>query len=131
MSKKLFSIKYDTISTNYCEKEQLYYIPKVILMNNKQITVNEVNNIIEDIFSEYIDKYDKMSFSEIAIVENILIKLQYALDKKYGENIKDYDRNLLKEFVLFYKEFDGYENSSELRESELDLIDLFLGERYG
>ena len=45
--------------------------------------------------------------------------------------IKDYDRNLLKEFVLFYKEFDGYENSSELRESELDLIDLFLGERYG
>ena len=69
-----------------------------------------------------------MSFSEIAIVENILIKLQYALDKKYGENIKDYDRNLLKEFVLFYKEFDGYENSSE---SELDLIDLFLGERYG
>lgn len=99
-------------------------------MNNKQITVNEVNNIIEDIFSEYIDKYDKMSFSEIAIVENILIKLQYALDKKYGENIKDYDRNLLKEFVLFYKEFDGYENSSELRESELDLINLFLGEKY-
>lgn len=100
-------------------------------MNNKQITVNEVNNIIEGIFSEYIDKYDKMSFSEIAIVENILIKLQYALDKKYGENIKDYDRNLLKEFVLFYKESDGYENSSELRESELNLIDLFLGERYG
>lgn len=100
-------------------------------MNNKQITVKEVNNIIEDIFSDYINKYDKMTFSEIAIVENILIKLQYALDKKYGENIKDYDTNLLKEFVLFYKEFDGYENSSELRESELDLIDLFLGERYG
>ena len=97
-------------------------------MNNKQITVNEVNNIIEDIFSEYIDKYDKMSFSEIAIVENILIKLQYALDKKYGENIKDYDRNLLKEFVLFYKESDGYENSSE---SELNLIDLFLFFCYG
>lgn len=97
-------------------------------MNNKQITVKEVNNIIEDIFSDYINKYDKMSFSEIAIVENILIKLQYALDKKY--DIKDYDRNLLKEFILFYKEFDGYENSSELRESEFDLIDLFLGERY-
>lgn len=97
-------------------------------MNNKQITVKEVNNIIEDIFSDYINKYDKMSFSEIAIVENILIKLQYALDKKY--DIKDYDMNLLKEFILFYKKFDGYENSSELRESELDLIDLFLGERY-
>lgn len=97
-------------------------------MNDKQITVKEVNNIIEDVFSDYINKYDKMSFSEIAIVENILIKLQYALDKKY--DIKDYDRNLLKEFILFYKEFDGYENSSELRESELDLIDLFLGEKY-
>ena len=45
-------------------------------------------------------------------------------------NIKDYDMNLLKEFILFYKEFDGYENVSELKESELDLIDLFLGERY-
>lgn len=44
-------------------------------------------------------------------------------------NIKDYDMNLLKEFILFYKEFDGYENI--LKESELDLIDLFLGERYG
>ena len=43
-------------------------------------------------------------------------------------NIKDYDMNLLKEFVLFYKKFDGYENI--LKESELDLIDLFLGERY-
>ena len=57
-------------------------------MNNKQITVNEVNNIIEDIFSEYIDKYDKMSFSEIAIVENILIKLQYALDKNMVKTLK-------------------------------------------
>lgn len=43
-------------------------------------------------------------------------------------NIKDYDMNLLKEFILFYKEFEGYENV--LKESELDLIDLFLGERY-
>ena len=31
-------------------------------------------------------------------------------------------------FILFYKEFEGYENV--LKESELDLIDLFLGERY-
>lgn len=45
-------------------------------------------------------------------------------------NIKDYDMNLLKEFILFYKEFDGYENISELKESELYLINLFLGERY-
>lgn len=54
-------------------------------MNEKKITVKEVNNIIEDIFSEYVDKFDKMSFSEIAIVENILIKVQWAFDKKFGE----------------------------------------------
>lgn len=54
-------------------------------MNDKQITVKEVNDIIGDIFSEYVDKYDKMSFSEIAIVENVLIKLQWAFDKKFGD----------------------------------------------
>lgn len=54
-------------------------------MNDKQITVKEVNDIIGDIFSEYVDKYDKMSFSEIAIVENVLIKLQWAFDEKFRE----------------------------------------------
>ena len=53
-------------------------------MSEKQISVKEVNEIIEDIFSEYSDKFDKMTFSEIAIVENVLIKLQYAFDKKFG-----------------------------------------------
>lgn len=56
----------------------------------------------------------------------VKIKEENEMLKK---QIKDYDMNLLKEFILFYKEFDGYENI--LRESELDLIDLFLGERYG
>ena len=54
-------------------------------MSNKQIPINEVNKIIADVFSEYIDKYDKMSFSEIAIVENVLIKLQWAFDTKFRE----------------------------------------------
>ena len=54
-------------------------------MNEKQILVNEVNEIIGGIFSEYIDKFDKMSFSEIAIVENVLINLQWAFDKKFKE----------------------------------------------
>lgn len=57
----------------------------------------------------------------------VKIKEENEMLKKQTE---DYDMNLLKEFILFYKKFDGYENSSELRESELDLIDLFLGERY-
>lgn len=57
----------------------------------------------------------------------VKIKEENEMLKKQTE---DYDMNLLKEFVLFYKKFDGYENSSELRESELNLIDLFLGERY-
>lgn len=54
-------------------------------MSEKQISVKEINEIIGGIFSDYNDKYDKMSFSEIAIVENVLIKLQYAFDKKFGE----------------------------------------------
>lgn len=53
-------------------------------MSNKRIPINEVTKIIADVFSEYNDKYDKMSFSEIAIVENVLIKIQWALDKKFG-----------------------------------------------
>lgn len=55
-------------------------------MSEKQISVKEVNDIIGGIFSEYIDKFDKMSFSEIAIVENVLIKLQWAFDKKFEED---------------------------------------------
>lgn len=54
-------------------------------MSEKQLSAKEVTEIIEGIFSEYIDKFDKMSFSEIAIVENVLIKLQYAFDTKFGE----------------------------------------------
>lgn len=57
----------------------------------------------------------------------VKIKEENEMLKKQTE---DYDMNLLKEFILFYKEFDGYENISELNESELDLIYLFLGERY-
>ena len=82
------------------------------------------------------------------VEENRQLKQQIEIEKKWQlekdkyyvkikeenemlkKQIKDYDMNLLKEFILFYKKFDGYENSSELRESELDLIDLFLGERY-
>ena len=54
-------------------------------MSDKQIPINEVNKIIADVFSEYSDKFDKMSFSEIAIVENVLIKLQWAFDTKFRE----------------------------------------------
>lgn len=54
-------------------------------MNEKQISIQEVNEIIGGIFSEYNDKYDKMSFSESVIVENVLIKVQWAFDKKFRE----------------------------------------------
>ena len=54
-------------------------------MSEKKISEKEVSEIVGGIFSEYIDKFDKMSFSEIAIVENVLIKLQWAFDKKFGE----------------------------------------------
>ena len=35
------------------------------------------------------------------------------------------DKQMLMDFILFYKEFEGYD--IELNESEIDLIDLFLG----
>lgn len=54
-------------------------------MSEKQISVKEVSEIIGGIFSDYTEQFDKMSFSEIAIVENVLIKLQWAFDKKFEE----------------------------------------------
>lgn len=95
-------------------------------MTEKQfrITTNPKSNAVA------FDEKQKKHYIGIDL-EDLLNEQQAMINKKYGENIKDYDRNLLKEFVLFYKEFDGYENSSELKGSELDLIDLFLGERYG
>lgn len=51
--------------------------------NEKQISVKEVSEIIGSIFSDYTDQCDKMTFSEIAIVENVLIKVQWAFDKKF------------------------------------------------
>ena len=75
-------------------------------------------------------KSNAVAFDEKQKKHYIGIDLEDLLNEQQAmiNDIKDYDRNLLKEFVLFYKESDGYENSSE---SELNLIDLFLGERYG
>jgi hypothetical protein len=39
-----------------------------------------------------------------------------------------YEKQMLMDFILFYKEFEGYD--IKLQESEIDLIELFLGERY-
>ena len=36
-------------------------------------------------------------------------------------------KQMLMDFILFYKEFEGYD--IKLQESEIDLIELFLGER--
>lgn len=54
-------------------------------MSEKQISAKEVNEIVGGVFSEYTNKFDKMTFSEIAIIENVLIKLQWAFDKKFKE----------------------------------------------
>lgn len=56
---------------------------------------------------------------------NTVIKLYDELVRREYEDYEDYDINLLKEFILFYKEFQGYEKG--LNESELDLINIFLG----
>lgn len=54
-------------------------------MSEKKISEKEVSEIIGNIFSEYTDKFDTMTFSEIAIIENVLIKLQWAFDTKFRE----------------------------------------------
>ena len=53
------------------------------MMSEKKISEKEVGEIIGSIFSEYADKFDTMTFSEIAIIENVLIKLQWAFDTKF------------------------------------------------
>lgn len=55
-------------------------------MSEKQISGKEVHEIIGCILSDYVDQFDKMTFSEKAIVENVLIKLQWAFDKKFEED---------------------------------------------
>ena len=55
-------------------------------MSEKQISGKEVHEIIWCILSDYVDQFDKMTFSEKAIVENVLIKLQWAFDKKFEED---------------------------------------------
>lgn len=44
--------------------------------------------------------------------------------------INENDMELIKNFIMFYKKFNGYNNYNNLKESELDLIHLFLGEKY-
>ena len=55
-------------------------------MSEGYISAKEVSEIIEGVFSDYTEPFDKMTFSEKAIVENVLIKLQWAFDKKFEED---------------------------------------------
>ena len=47
------------------------------------VRVTEVNKVIGNIFSEYIQLFrnGKMDFKDFVVIENILIKLQTELDK--------------------------------------------------
>lgn len=58
-------------------------------MSDKQILTKEVSEIIRRVFEDYVTQFDEMTFSERAIVENVLIKLQWAFDKKFDEGIDD------------------------------------------
>ena len=54
-------------------------------MSEGYISAKEVSEIIGGVFSDYTEPFDKMTFSEKAIVENVLIKLQWAFEKKFEE----------------------------------------------
>ena len=89
--------------------------------------------IIKTMKQDFYEKFKRFELIEAweCVVDEVnrvdtVIKLYDELVRR--EN-GDYDMNLLKEFMLFYKESEGYENISELKESEWDLINLFLGEK--
>ena len=54
------------------------------MTNKDQISIEELQEIIQTIFTDYITHYqaDKMSFSEFVIVENILIKIDAKLRER-------------------------------------------------
>ena len=54
-------------------------------MSDKCLSVEEITKIIGNVFSDYAVQFDDMSFSEKAIVENVLIKLQWAFNTKFEE----------------------------------------------
>ena len=54
-------------------------------MSEKCLSAEEITKIIGNVFSDYAEYSDDMSFSEKAIVENVLIKLQWAFDTKFKE----------------------------------------------
>ena len=49
-------------------------------MTEKQFNGTEINQIIKNVFNDYIVLYQngRMNFKEFAIIENILIKLEMA-----------------------------------------------------
>ena len=55
------------------------------MMSEKCLSAEEITKIIGNVFSDYAVQFDDMSFSEKAIVENVLIKLQWAFDTKFKE----------------------------------------------
>lgn len=54
-------------------------------MSEKCLSAEEITKIIGNVFSDYAVQFDDMSFSEKAIVENVLIKLQWAFNTKFEE----------------------------------------------
>lgn len=54
------------------------------MTNKDQISITELQEIIQTIFTDYIAHYqaNKMTFTEFAIIENILVKLDLELSKR-------------------------------------------------
>lgn len=54
------------------------------MTNKDQISIEELQEIIQTIFTDYITHYqaNKMTFTEFAIIENILVKLDLELSRR-------------------------------------------------
>ncbi len=55
------------------------------MMSEKCLSAEEIRRTIGNVFSDYDVHLKDMSFSEKAIVENVLIKLQLAFNTKFEE----------------------------------------------
>lgn len=95
---------------------------------NKKMLVNFLNYFIDNCCD---CTSDINLDGELDFVYSFL-ESQVDIDDVVDKYIDGYNwecyKQMLMDFILFYKEFEGYD--IKLQESEIDLIDLFLGERY-
>ena len=57
-------------------------------MTEKQLTQREINEITNTTYLEYVQilNADKIDYKDLALVENVIMKIQIKVDEKVNEN---------------------------------------------